>query len=66
MFGCMRRIILLVVLLLLLALASWLIFREPPDAWFYLGAPIIIGSGVYIWLRERRLSRTVTVEPVVD
>jgi len=49
--------------LILLAFASWLIFNEPPDAWFYLGAPIIIGSGIYIWLRERRLRRAVT-EPV--
>ena len=50
--------------LLLLALASWLIFQEPPDIWFYCGAPIIIGSGLYIWLRERRLRRPISVEPV--
>jgi drug/metabolite transporter (DMT)-like permease len=44
-----------------LAAASWLIFGEPPDVWIYLGAPIIIGSGLYIWLRERRLAKaTVT------
>lgn len=52
--------------LLLLALASWLIFAEPPDAWFFLGAPIIIGSGIYIWFRERQLNRPTTVEPVED
>jgi len=52
--------------LILLAFASWLIFNEPPDAWFYLGAPIIIGSGIYIWLRERRLHRTITIQPVED
>jgi drug/metabolite transporter (DMT)-like permease len=52
--------------LLLLALASWLIFSEPPDVWFYVGAPIIIGSGVYIWFRERQLHRTVTVTAVED
>ena len=52
--------------LLLLALASWLIFAEPPDIWFYVGAPIIIGSGVYIWFRERQLHRPVTVAPVED
>ena len=27
---------------------------------------IIIGSGIYIWLRERKLNRPVTVEPVED
>lgn len=52
--------------LILLAFASWLIFSEPPDAWFYVGAPIIMGSGIYIWLRERQLNRTITVEPVED
>lgn len=53
--------------LLLLAMASWLIFSEPPDIWFLLGAPIIIGSGLYIWLRERQLRRrTTTVVPVED
>lgn len=39
--------------LLYLAVASWIIFAEPPDIWFYAGAPLIIGSGLYIWLRER-------------
>ena len=39
--------------LLYLAVASWIVFNEPPDMWFYLGAPLIIGSGLYIWLRER-------------
>jgi len=35
--------------------ASWLVFGEPPDRWIFLGAPIVIGSGLYIWLRERQL-----------
>ncbi len=52
--------------LLLLALASWLIFQQPPDIWFYLGAPIIIGSGVYIWWRERETHKPVTIGPVED
>jgi len=52
--------------LLLLAFASWLIFNEPPDVWFYLGAPFIIGSGIYIWFRELQLRRRVTVMPVED
>jgi drug/metabolite transporter (DMT)-like permease len=43
--------------LVYLAFASWIIFAEPPDIWFYLGAPIIILSGLYIWLRERALRR---------
>lgn len=52
--------------LLLLAIASWLIFSEPPDVWFFIGAPIIIGSGIYIWLRERKLQRQTSLVAVED
>lgn len=44
-----------------MAAASWLIFNQPPDTWLYVGAPIVIASGLYIWLRERRLAKPVTV-----
>ncbi|MBE7733628.1 DMT family transporter [Devosia faecipullorum] len=40
-----------------LAGSSWLIFNQPPDMWLYIGAPIVIASGLYIWLRERQLAR---------
>jgi drug/metabolite transporter (DMT)-like permease len=46
--------------LLYLALVSWIIFNEPPDRWFYLGAGIIIASGLYIWLRELSLNKQST------
>jgi len=36
---------------------SWLIFNQPPDIWLYVGAPIVMASGLYIWLRERALAR---------
>lgn len=49
--------------LLYLSIASWLIFNQPPDQWFILGAAIIILSGLYIWLRERQLSKA-EVTPV--
>lgn len=52
--------------LILLALASWLLFNQPPDLWFFIGAAIIIGSGLYIWLRERKLRAEITVNPVED
>jgi drug/metabolite transporter (DMT)-like permease len=45
------------------ALSSWLLFNQPPGVWIYVGAPIVIGSGLYIWLRERKLMKPVT--PVV-
>ena len=40
--------------------SSWLIFNQPPDMWIYIGAPIVIGSGLYIWSRERALARPTT------
>ncbi|MET3896697.1 drug/metabolite transporter (DMT)-like permease [Devosia sp. UYZn731] len=54
--------------LLYLAFVSWIVFSQPPDAWFFLGAGIIIASGLYIWLRERSLNkRTTSVdEAIVD
>ena len=42
--------------------SSWLIFNQPPEIWLYLGAPIVIASGLYIWLRERQLSKSVVTE----
>ena len=47
--------------LLLLALASWLIFSEPPDVWFYVGAPMIIGSGLLHLVPRAPAPRTATV-----
>ena len=45
-----------------LTASSWVVFNEPPDAWFFAGLPIVIGSGLYIWLRERQLSKTVVTD----
>ncbi len=50
--------------LLYLSMASWLVFNQPPDKWFALGAAIIIASGLYIWLRERQLAKVVSVVDV--
>ncbi|HTN63966.1 MAG TPA: DMT family transporter, partial [Devosia sp.] len=52
--------------LLYLAIASWLIFNEPPDQWFLLGASVIIASGLYIWLRERALHKPVSAIEAVN
>ena len=37
--------------------SSWFIFNQPPDVWIFVGAPIVIASGLYIWLRERQLAK---------
>ncbi len=39
-----------------LTAASWLIFDQAPDAAVFIGAPIVIGAGLYIWLREKQLA----------
>ncbi|QQR35612.1 DMT family transporter [Devosia oryziradicis] len=44
--------------------ASWIIFNQPPDAWLYVGAPIVMASGLYIWLRERTLAKVAS--PVTE
>jgi len=46
--------------------SSWFIFQQPPDMWLFVGAPIVIGSGLFIWLRERQLSKTIVTEVTVE
>jgi drug/metabolite transporter (DMT)-like permease len=46
--------------IIFMAASSWLIFKQPPDMWLYIGAPIVILSGLYIWMRERKLSKPVS------
>jgi drug/metabolite transporter (DMT)-like permease len=46
--------------------SSWLIFNQPPTMWLFIGAPIVIGSGLYIWLRERQLAKKVVTEVLVE
>ncbi len=46
--------------------SSWLIFNQPPDIWIFIGAPIVIASGLYIWLRERQLSKAIVTEVTVQ
>ena len=46
--------------------SSWLIFQQPPDLWIFVGAPIVIGSGLYIWLRERQLAKAVVTAVAVE
>lgn len=43
--------------IIFMSAVSWLIFNQPPDIWLYVGAPIVIASGLYIWLRERALAK---------
>jgi drug/metabolite transporter (DMT)-like permease len=52
--------------IILMTASSWLVFNQPPDVWIYVGAPIVIASGLYIWLRERQLSKSVVTEVMIE
>jgi len=43
---------------------GWLVFGHLPDAVKWLGIAIIIGSGLYVIWRERKLNKTATIPPV--
>lgn len=40
-----------------MTLAGWAVFGEVPDAWVLAGGAVTLGSGLYLWARERRLAR---------
>ena len=40
-----------------MTLSSWLIFSQPPTMWLFIGGPVVIGSGLYIWMRELKLAK---------
>jgi len=39
------------------SLGSWVVFDAPPGGTTLIGTSIIIGSGLYLWARERQLAR---------
>ena len=39
-----------------ITMISWILFKELPDFWTLVGTLIIIGSGTYVWWRERSQS----------
>ena len=41
--------------------AGYLFFNNVPDEWVFVGAAIVVGSGLYVWLRERQLGKATTV-----
>ena len=36
---------------------GWLMFGDLPDGWTFVGATIVIASGIYVYARERKLRR---------
>ena len=47
--------------MIFIAILSWLVFNEPPDKQTLLGTSIIVGSGLFIWYRERQIEQKVAV-----
>lgn len=46
-----------------MTLSSWLVFGDAPTVWLFVGGPIVIASGLYIWLRERMLAKETVSSP---
>ena len=46
--------------MIFIAILSWVVFNEPPDQKTLIGTAIIIGSGLFIWFRERQLQQAST------
>lgn len=42
--------------LIFMALISWAVFAQGPDLYFFIGLPILVGSGLFIWFREFSLA----------
>lgn len=38
------------------SIISWLVFAQPPGVSIFIGAPIVLGAGFYIWWREREVA----------
>jgi drug/metabolite transporter (DMT)-like permease len=47
-------------------LLGYLVFDHLPNAWTIAGASMVIGSGLFLLYRERRLGKTTTSEAVIE
>jgi drug/metabolite transporter (DMT)-like permease len=45
---------------------GYLVFDHVPNAWTMVGAAVVIGSGLYLLYRERRLGKSTTSEGVIE
>jgi drug/metabolite transporter (DMT)-like permease len=50
----------------IVAVAGWLLFREPLDRWTAIGAGVIFAANAYIAHREARLARTAATSAPVE
>jgi len=52
--------------LIWVVILGYLVFDHVPNAWTMAGAAVVIGSGLYLLYRERRLGKSTTSEGVVE
>ena len=52
--------------LIWVVMLGYLVFDHVPTAWTMAGAAVVIGSGLYLLYRERKLGKTTTSEGVVE
>jgi drug/metabolite transporter (DMT)-like permease len=52
--------------LIWVVILGYLVFDHVPNGWTIAGAAIVIGSGLYLLYRERKLGKTTTSESVVE
>ena len=52
--------------LIWVVILGYLVFDHVPNAWTMAGAAVVIGSGLYLLSRERRLGKSTTSEGVVE
>jgi drug/metabolite transporter (DMT)-like permease len=52
--------------LIWVTILGYLVFDHVPTGWTMAGASIVVGSGLYLLYRERRLGKTTTSEGVVE
>jgi len=52
--------------LIWVVILGYLVFDHVPSAWTMAGAAVVIGSGLYLLYRERKLGKATTSEGVVE
>ena len=52
--------------LIWVVILGYVVFDHVPNAWTMGGASIVIGSGLYMFWRERKLGRSTTSEGVLE
>ena len=52
--------------LIWVVILGYLVFDHVPTVWTMAGAAVVIGSGLYLLYRERKLGKSATSEGVVE